>query len=257
MTDPTPAQLLDVALAAADAAGAAAMRWFRAAPPTETKRDGTLVTAADRDAERALRATIRAAFPDHGILGEEEGEEAGSAPYRWILDPVDGTKSFVHGVPLWGTLVAVEREGVPVVGVCNMPALGETVAAAKGSGCTWNGRPCRVSTERELSRALLVFTSPRAARKRTANWLRLEDSVGFLRGWSDCYAYCLVATGRAEVAVDPAMNPWDSAPFATILEEAGGRFTDWRGVPTIHGGDAVASNGALHEEVLAILNAGA
>jgi histidinol-phosphatase len=253
MPAPTRERLLEVALAASEAAGKAAMRWFRADPPTGTKADGTLVTEADRDAERVLRSVIRTAFPDHGILGEEEGEVRGTAPYRWVLDPVDGTKSFVHGVPLWGTLVAVEHEGVPVVGVCRMPALGETVAAAKGLGCEFNGRPCRVSDVRELSKALLVLTSPRAARRRTPRYLALEDQVAFVRGWSDCYAYCLVATGRADVALDPAMNPWDCGPFATILEEAGGRFTDWRGAATIHGGDALASNGHLHQAALDVL----
>lgn len=256
MTDPTPRRLLEVALAAADAAGTAAMRWFRDPPRTETKADGTPVTLADREAERILRETILRTFPDHAVLGEEDGESAGAAPYRWVLDPIDGTKSFVRGVPLWGTLVAVERDGEPVAGVCAMPALGETVAAARGAGCTWNGRPCRVSATERLADALLVCTSSRSARRRTADFVRLEDAVGTVRGWSDCWAYVLVATGRADLAADPTMKPWDCGPFVTILEEAGGRFTDWTGRRTIRGGDAVASNGRLHDAALAILGGG-
>ena len=256
MTDPTPRRLLEVALAAADAAGAAAMRWFRDPPPTETKADGTPVTLADREAERVLRETILRAFPGHAILGEEDGETAGAAPYRWIVDPIDGTKSFVRGVPLWGTLVAVERDGEPIAGVCAMPALGETVAAARGEGCTWNGRPCRVSGTTRLADALLVCTSSRSGRRRTPQFPRLEDAVHLVRGWSDCWAYCLVATGRADLAADQVMKPWDCGPFVTILEEAGGRFTDWTGKRTIHGGDALASNGRVHDAALAILAGG-
>lgn len=250
---PTPRRLLDVALAASEEAAARALRWFRDPPRTETKGDGTVVTAADRECESILRAAIRREFPDHAILGEEGTDEPGAAPYRWILDPIDGTESFVRGVPLWGMLVAVEAHGEPVVGVCRMPAIGETVAAARGEGCAWNGWPCRVSDVADLSRACAAVTSPRANRRRTAHYLELEESVMRVRGWSDCYAYVLVATGRVDLAVDPVMKPWDCGPFVTILEEAGGRFTDWSGRRTIHGGDAVASNGLLHDAALAVL----
>lgn len=241
---------------AAERAGAAALARFSAGTAVETKADGTPVTAADRDAERILREAILGEFPDHAVEGEEHGTTAGTAPYRWVLDPVDGTRSFIHGVPLWGTLVAVEREGVPVAGVCRMPALRETVAAAAGEGCWWNGARCGVSRTPQLAHAMLVLTSPRAARRRTPAYEELERATGFVRGWSDCYAYCLVATGRADVALDPVMQPWDCGPFLVIVEEAGGRFTDWRGRRTIRGGDAVASNGILHDPVLAILNGG-
>lgn len=253
MPGPSLERLLEVAVAAATEAGDAALRWFGADPPTESKSDGTPVTQADRDAERVVRRVIGAAFPDHGILGEEEGESPGAAGYRWIVDPVDGTRSFVHGVPLWGTLVAVERDGVPVVGVCRMPALGETVAAATGLGCTWNGRPARVSPTADLREATLLFTSPRAVRRAVPALARLEDAVKVVRGWSDCYAYCLVATGRAQIALDPGLRVWDCAPFLPILEEAGGRFTDWRGRASIHGRAALATNGRLHDAVLAYL----
>lgn len=219
----------------------------------ETKDDGTPVTRADRDAEEVLRRMIREQFPDHRILGEEQGETEGDSEYRWILDPVDGTKSFVHGVPLWGTLVGVEHRGVPIVGACRLPALGEIVMAGRGLGCTWNGRPARVSDAGSLSDATLVMTSPRGLRRDMPRYRELEDAVALVRGWSDCYAYCLVATGRAEIAIDSVMKPWDSAPFLPILEEAGGRFTDWSGRATIHGGNAIATNGLLHERVLAFV----
>lgn len=255
------ATFLRVAEDAADAAARAAMRWFGRAPAAETKADGTPVTVADREAEAAARAVIAAACPGHAILGEEEGGGAdarsGGPSHRWILDPIDGTKSFVQGVPLWGALVALERDGDPLVGVCVMPALGERVAAAHGRGCRWNGAPCRVSETRTLADAVLVTTSPRALRRRTPRWTALEDEVRLVRGWSDCWAYVLVATGRADIAVDPVMQPWDCGPFVTILEEAGGRFTDWLGRRTIRGGDAVATNGLLHDAVLARLTSGA
>jgi histidinol phosphatase-like enzyme (inositol monophosphatase family) len=249
--------LLDVALAAAREAGDAALRRFRDLPPVERKPDGSVVTEADREAEAILRRAIRRAFPSHRILGEEGGEEgAGAAGVRWIVDPIDGTESFVRGVPLWGVLVAAEADGVPAVGVCHMPALGETVAAARGRGCTWNGRPARVSRVGRLEDACALMTSSRAVRRRTSSLPDLEERVSRVRGWSDCYAYVLVATGRADLAFDPVLRPWDTAAFLPILEEAGGRFTDWRGRPTAHGGDGFASNGLLHDEALALLTRG-
>jgi histidinol phosphatase-like enzyme (inositol monophosphatase family) len=242
-----------VALDAARAAGDVAVRWFRADPPTETKPDGTVVTLADRDAERAMHDVLVHAFPGHSIVGEEHGVRAADGPVRWILDPIDGTESYVRGVPLWGVLVAAEVRGRVVAGVCHMPAVGETVAAARGLGCTWNGRPCRVSSTARLADAMLLVTSPRVARDSSARWTTLEDRVRKVRGWSDCYGYALVATGRADVVVDPRMAVWDCGPFPVILEEAGGRFSDWSGAPRIDGGNAVATNGLLHDEVLAVL----
>jgi histidinol phosphatase-like enzyme (inositol monophosphatase family) len=206
-----------------------------------------------REAERAMRETIERTFPHHGILGEEEGEKVGRAPVRWIIDPLDGTRSFVRGVPLYGTLVGVEVRGEPVVGVIHLPALDETVAAARGAGCTWNGRPCRVAATDRLDGALVAVTDERTARARSGAYARLVERTALQRTWGDCYAYVLVATGRAEVALDPVMNVWDCAALLPVVEEAGGRFTDWRGRRTIAGGDAVATNGTLHAEVLAIL----
>jgi histidinol phosphatase-like enzyme (inositol monophosphatase family) len=247
-------EILEVALEAAQAGGARTLAYFNAGTAVEWKGDGSPVTAADREAERAMRAVIGRAFPTHAILGEEEGETAGTAPYRWIIDPLDGTRTFVRGVPLYGTLVGVEVEGEPVVGVVHLPALGETVAAARGEGCTWNGRPCRVSAVDRLDQALLLVTDERVARARSGAYDRLVARTALQRTWADCYGYALVATGRAEVALDPIMNVWDCAALLPIVAEAGGRFTDWRGRPTIHGGEAVATNGRLHAEVLGLLD---
>jgi histidinol phosphatase-like enzyme (inositol monophosphatase family) len=197
-----------------------------------------------------MRRIIGRAFPDHTILGEEEGETAGTAPVRWIIDPLDGTRTFVRGVPLYGTLVGVEVRDEPVVGVIHLPALDETLAAARGQGCTWNGRPCRVSATDGLDRALLVVTDERVARGRSGAYDRLVAATAMQRTWADCYGYALVATGRAEVALDPIMNVWDCAALLPIVEEAGGRFTDWSGRRTIRSGESVATNGVLHDAVL-------
>jgi histidinol phosphatase-like enzyme (inositol monophosphatase family) len=249
MGEPTLRDLLVVAVEVARIGGRRTLAHFRSGTAVDWKADGTPVTAADREAEREMRTAIEHAFPEHGILGEEEGEKPGRG-CRWIIDPLDGTRSFVRGVPLYGTLVGVEVEGEPAVGVIYLPALDELVAAARGDGCSWNGRPCSVSTVDRLDRALVAVTDERAARARSSAWARLAGATGMQRTWGDCYAYVLVATGRAEVAVDPLMNIWDCAALLPVVEEAGGRFTDWRGRRTIDGGEAVATNGVLHAAVL-------
>ncbi|MCE9636711.1 MAG: histidinol phosphate phosphatase [Planctomycetes bacterium] len=260
MSTLTSADLLATALGAADAAGRATLARFRTALTPETKSDGSIVTLADRESERILRDYILARHPDHSILGEEDGETTGAADCRWIVDPIDGTESFARGVPLYAVLVAVERAGEIVAGVAHFPALGETVAAAKGSGCTWTtargSQAARVSALGNLARAMLVTTSETIARRSLPGWPTLAGSVARVRGWSDAYGLACVATGRADVLVEPDMKPWDNAPFLVILEEAGGRFTDVSGRRTVHGGSAVATNGALHDEVLAALRRG-
>ena len=254
MTSPDPRALLAVAQDAAYVGGRRTLAYFgTGTAATEWKADQTPVTLADREAEKLIRGIIVRAFPDHAILGEEGGETAGSAPVRWIVDPVDGTRTFVRGVPLYGTLIGVEVQGEPAVGVVYLPALDEMVAAARGLGCTWNGRPCRVSATTLLSDALAVVTDERSARARSGAWQRIVSRTAMQRTWADCYGYVLVATGRAEVSLDPIMNVWDCAALLPIVEEAGGRFTDWSGRRTIHGGEAVATNSVLHGEVLALL----
>ncbi len=252
ITSPGLAELRDVAVELAWIGGRRTLAYFQTGLVPEMKADGSPVTLADRDAETAMRALLKARYPDHGIVGEEHGEERGRVPIRWFIDPIDGTRTFVRGVPFYGTLVGVEVEGEPVVGAIYIPALDEMVAAAAGLGCTWNGRPCRVSTRTAMSDALLVATDLGAIERRlgSGDSRALWDSTGMQRTWADCYSYVLLATGRAEIAMDAVMALWDNAALLPCIEEAGGRFTSWRGERTIAGGDSVATNGLLHETVL-------
>ena len=250
--------LLQLATELAEEAGRVTLRHFGAVVAHDDKRDGTPVTVADREAEQLIRQRIEARHPDHAILGEELGESNAGARVRWILDPIDGTRSFMRGVPLYGVLIGIEIEGDGVVGVVHFPPLGETVAAGRGLGCTWNGRPCRVSAIDRLEDAVVCTTDVERllARPEAEGWRRLQQRAAFSRTWGDCYGHALVATGRVEAQVDPVMAPWDAGPFLTILEEAGGRFTTLHGEATVHGGSGVSTNGVLHEEVLGALAGG-
>lgn len=277
---PSLKELLHVACDAAYLGGRRTLAYFNAGVSVETKADNTPVTRADRECEDIVRAHIARCFPSHAVLGEEGGEAVprtgavagpcrspcerkartgrqppvrGTPPYRWIIDPIDGTKTFIHGVPLYGVLLGVEVRSKPSVGVVYLPALDEMVCAASGLGCQWNGRPARVSGVSRLADALLLTTSARSAMARSGAYLKLAAQTKHQRTWGDCYGYVLVATGRAEIMLDPDMKPWDSAPLLPILEEAGGRFTTWDGKATIWGPDAAATNGVLHEQVLGIL----
>ncbi len=253
---PALRDLLDLATHVARAGGRRTLAWFNNDVRTEWKSDGSPVTRADREAETLMRELIAARYPSHQIVGEEHGTTVGTDPrYRWILDPIDGTKTFVRGVPLYGTLVGVEVDGEAAVGAIYIPPLDELVAAATGLGCTWNGRRATVSGVTALADSLLVVTDEATARQRLPAYDTLGDAVQLRRTWADCYGYLLVATGRAEIALDPIMNVWDCAPLLPILEEAGGRFTSWTGERTIRGGDAVATNGHLHPQLLAHLAA--
>jgi histidinol phosphatase-like enzyme (inositol monophosphatase family) len=245
---------LAVARRAADEAGRFALGHFKTGLAVEAKADGSPVTIADRGAEERLRATLGAAFPADGILGEELGETSGASGRRWIIDPIDGTQSFIRGVPLWGVLVALEDRGECVVGVVALPALGETLWAVRGGGAFVNGAPARVSTT-PLADATICTSdaSPRHFGDKHAGFGRLLERTARHRGWGDCYGYALVATGRAEVMLDPLMNAWDAAAVRPIIEEAGGTFCAWDGTPTIYGGSALAMPAALRDPVLAAL----
>jgi histidinol-phosphatase len=246
---------LDTAVALVRAAGERTLRWFRAADlAVERKGDGTPVTVADRDAERFLREQLDAAFPGDGVLGEEELPTEGTTGRRWIIDPIDGTKAFTCGVPLYSNLLALEDEHGIAVGVVNLPALGETVWAGRGLGC-WSERgPARVSDHAGLDGAYVMSSS-------FSHWkpgwvAALEGAGAVLRTWGDGYGYALVATGRAAAMVDPTVEPYDIGPMPVLLAEAGGRFTDLAGEPGIEAGSGVASNGHLHDELLALLRSG-
>jgi histidinol-phosphatase len=254
MTDEPIRYLLDFAQDLAWQAGKITLAYFGTGVVPELKADQTPVTIADREAEQRLRALIQARFPDHGILGEEYGAVNPGARYRWILDPIDGTKSFVQGVPLYGVLIGLERDNEPIVGVCFLPALNELIAAGRGEGCTVNGRRAQVSPVTELADAVLVCSDAEsfAAYDRAAAFDALRARARFTRTWGDCYGHMLVATGRAEVALDPIMNVWDCAALMPIVIEAGGTFTDWHGTPTIHGASAISTNGLLFEDVMQV-----
>lgn len=239
-------QELDVAMEAVWAAGRVTLRWFQAGVAAERKTDRSPVTVADRESERVMRALLRQRFPDDGILGEEAGEDAGRSGRRWILDPIDGTRSFVHGVPLYGVMAALESDGEPVLGVLHFPALGETVAAARGLGCRWDGRPCRVSETDSLDDALVVTSGDAGpTNPRHAALLRLGERADTFRTWGDCYGYALVATGRADAMLDPVLEIWDAAAVRPVIEEAGGVFTDWAGQTSHRSGHAIGTNRRL------------
>lgn len=250
--------LLEAATEVARIAGDTANRFFGKAVDVETKPDGSPVTQADRAAEAAARAWIEARFPEDGIVGEELGTTRPEARRKWILDPIDGTKSFVRGVPLWGSLVAVVEADVVLAGAVYVAAVHEMVAAAPGEGCFWNGARARVSSVSSLREAVVLTTdlatpvvwgTPEGARSAIG---QLAARGAIARTWGDCYGYVLVATGRAEAMVDPVLSVWDSAALQPIVEEAGGVFTDVRGVRTGLGGSAIATNAALAEEVRAL-----
>lgn len=249
---------LSLAVEAARLAGEITLRYFLQSNFTvEWKGDKTPVTVADREAETFLRQRISEVFPEDAILGEEFPARDGTSGFRWILDPIDGTKSFVHGVPLYGTLVAVEYDGQSVVGVIRIPATGECVYAMQGGGAFYTlhentaVKAC-VSTCDTLSDALVMTTSEKTLHTtgRYPAWRRLTEACRLARHWGDCYGYMLVATGRAEVMLDPVVNLWDVAALYPVITEAGGAFTDWQGNPTYTASQCVASNGRLHAKVM-------
>jgi histidinol phosphatase-like enzyme (inositol monophosphatase family) len=274
-------QRMQLACDAAREAGHLTLQYFRRSDlQVDLKHDASPVTVADREAEQLLRKRISAAFGNDGILGEEFGEQAGTSGFRWILDPIDGTKSFIHGVPLYAVLIGVEQiagSGQQVaggnlpaasrqppasqIGVIYIPPLDEMVFAAAGQGA-WHllgeqpKRAARVSQTKSLADGMFLTSGLTGFHRRGA-WQffeRLTKAAKLTRTWGDAYGYMLVATGRAEAMVDPVMNVWDAAALLPILQEAGGTFTDWQGNPTIHGGEGIASNSLVLNEVLRLVN---
>jgi histidinol-phosphatase len=232
---------------------------FGSAMKVEWKGDNTPVTVTDRAVEEALRARMARETPDYGVIGEEFGREPGSARREWVVDPIDGTKAFIHGVPLFGTLIALLEDGKPVVGLIDLPvvgAQGERVWAARGGGAYRNGAPCRVSEIDRLDESLLLDGSATTMERLGYGpaWAALRRDARLHRGWGDCYGHFLVATGAAEVMADPIVEIWDIAPMAVILPEAGGRFTSIRGADDLGERSGLSTNGRLHEEILAKLN---
>lgn len=251
---------LEAAVALARAAGDLTLQYFQTDSfEVERKGDNSPVTVADREAEQLLRREILARFPDDSIVGEEFDNHDGHSGFRWILDPIDGTKSFISGVPLYGTLIGVEDNDQSVIGVIYVPGLNECVYAAKGAGAWYvkNDQPpqaARVADTKSLCDGTFVTSQVDTFDQRGASdtYKSLESAAYITRTWGDCYGYLLVATGRAALMVDPEMNVWDAAAILPIIEEAGGAFTDWQGTPTIRGGEGIGCNRHILNEVLEI-----
>ena len=247
---------LAAAVDAARAAGKIALGYYHGAFDVTMKPDLTPVTQADRKAEQAIIAVLGRAFPDVGVLGEEFGAQ-GTAERRWIIDPIDGTKNFVRRIPIWATLIALEDAGEVVAGVIHNPVTGDLYTARRGGGAHHNGEPIHVSDLGDLRPAYLVHAGLNLLRK-TGYWdgfLRLVDATDRQRGFGDYLGYPLVAAGKAEIYLEADLKPWDLAPCKILVEEAGGRFTDFTGRPTIYTGTALATNGRLHDTVLTLLRA--
>lgn len=248
---------LETAIAAARAAGEVALRYFRTDLQVERKADESPVTIADREAEQRAVAVLRAAFPDYGVLGEEFGESsaAGGSRPKWIIDPIDGTKSFIRGIPFFATLIALEEDGEITTGAVYAPAMDDLLYAQKGQGAFDARGRLRVSPVDSLQRSMLVFGG--AGLLRRGGWWpafeRLVDATGRQRGYGDFFGYTFVARGQAEAMIDVDIKAWDLAPLKIIIEEAGGRFTDFAGTSTAYGGTAIATNGLVHEAIRALI----
>lgn len=246
---------LRTALAASRRAGAIALRAFGTRLVIETKADATPVTAIDRACEEAIRRTIHRAYPTDGFLGEEYGSTNPGAAIRWIIDPIDGTKGYLRGMPFWGNLIAREVRGRLDVGVVRLPALGQTLWAVRGGGAFLNGRRIRVSRTGSLRRAYLLNGDLEAfvSRRALPRLARIAQSVAVVRSLGDCAAYRWVASGHAEAVIEAALHPWDVAAIKIIIEEAGGKVTDWQGRDSHMIRNIVASNGRLHAQLLRLL----
>ncbi len=246
----------EIAIEAARRAGEVALRYFDNDVAVEWKADESPVTVADRETETLLRDTLTKAFPGDGFLGEEYGDTPGTSGYRWIIDPIDGTRSFVRGVPLWATLVGLEYKGEQIAGVTHLPALGQTYHALRGNGAFRDSKRIHVSNVVDLAQAHLYYSSlswfVKAGKRDT--FLDLCGKTERQRGFGDFYGFVLVAQGSGELMVEHGVHAWDVSALVPLIEEAGGRFSDWNGRVDIYSPDVLVSNGKLHETALALLN---
>ena len=245
----------ELAVEAARRAGDLARTYYESTFEIELKLDASPVTVADKGAEELIRSFVSQHFPSDGFLGEEFGDQPGGTGFRWVIDPIDGTRSFVRHIPIWATLIGLEYKGEQVGGVAYVPVLGQVYRALRGDGAYMNDRRVRVSDVGKLSDALLCYSSlawfTRAGRERT--FLELANRTNRQRGFGDFYGFVLVAEGAADLMVEHGVHAWDVSGLKAIVEEAGGTFTDWDGTPTTERPDVVASNGKLHAEALKIL----
>lgn len=250
-----------------DAGNAVAKLYYGLSIDVVWKHDGSPVTKADHECEKILRRRISAVFPDDAIIGEEHEDEHGTSGFKWIIDPLDGTESFIRKVPIFGTLVGLELNGEVVAGLCYMPAQREYAWSSRGQGCWWvqdttgaenvealreRAIRAKVSPLDDLKEAMITTSGQGAFHrsKRVESFTRLRAATRKDRGWGNCWGHLLVATGRVEVSIEPKIREWDVAPFASMVAEAGGRLTDFAGEPTIYSGHAICSNGTLHPAVL-------
>jgi histidinol-phosphatase len=251
---------LEVAIAAAKAAGEVALKYFRTGLAVELKSDRSPVTRADRECEQRIVEVLRGAFPDYGLVGEEFGEHAGATSAgatgtKWIIDPIDGTKNFIRGIPYFATLIGLEEGGEITAGVIYAPAVDDLLYAQKGQGAFDRHGRLQVSRIASLREGMVLFGGIDIFRQHGYwnGFERLVRSSGRQRGFGDYFGHTFVARGQAEAMVELDLKPWDLAAIKIVIEEAGGRFTDFAGTPTIYGGTAIASNGLVHDEILAAL----
>jgi histidinol-phosphatase len=245
----------DAAIVAARRAGDLALHYFDTSVPVEWKKDYSPVTQADRETESLIRTTLLKSFPQDGFLGEEHGEQDGTSGFRWIIDPIDGTRSFVRGIPIWATLIGLEYKGEQIAGVVEIPAWRQTYRALKGDGAYRGERRIHVSDVGELKESQMFYSSLSwfilAGRK--DEFLELSARTERQRGFGDFYGYLLVAQGSGEIMIEYGTHPWDLAALKPIIEEAGGRFTDWEGHATISRSDTLATNGKVHDAALGLM----
>lgn len=242
----------------ADAADEITMRWFRAKDlPVEAKPDDTPVSIADRETEQALRSIIESQRPDHGVLGEEYGYTESGGGARWILDPIDGTKNYIRGVPVYATLIALEVDGVLEVGVTSAPALGRRWWGVRGEGAWCNGEPIRVSDTARIEDAFMSSDSydtfDRLLPSHAEVWDTLTKTVKRTRGFGDFWSHMMVAEGVIDIGIEPEVSVWDAASNAVIVEAAGGRMTTLEGAPGANNGSVLSTNGVLHDAVIAAM----
>jgi histidinol-phosphatase len=245
----------EVAIDAARKAGQLALNYFDASVAVEWKSDKSPVTVADREAEALLRSTLLGKFPGDGFLGEESGYVTGTSGFRWIIDPIDGTRNFVRAIPIWATLVGLEYKDEQIAGVVEIPALNQTWRALRGDGAFRGDRALKVSQRGTLADSVLFYSSLswfiKAGREDV--FIDLVKRTYQQRGFGDFYGHLLVAQGAGEIMLEYGVHSWDVAAVKPIVEEAGGRFTDWSGTGTIHRPDVLITNGVVHDQVLSLL----
>lgn len=223
---------------------------------SELKKDNSPVTAADLKCDDFLIKKIKSKYPSHDILTEESDACENGSEFRWIIDPVDGTRNFMRGYPFWGTLLALEYQSNIIIGIISMPALKTFIYAVKGKGCYYNTRRCKVSTINRIENSYMHYSSLKHILngEYKTNFLKLASKCEYTRGFGDCHGHSFIISGSAEIMIDPVVAPYDIAPTKICIEEAGGKLTDFHGIDSIYNKNAVISNRFIHDEVLEILN---